>query len=330
MSDVRPTLVFFGSDTICLPVLDFLTGEAAGSCRLAAVVSQPDRARGRGKHRQPNPVAAWARQRGFELLQPERPGPEVAAWIRDNGIGVSLVMAYGEFLPGKLRHAAAQDMLNFHGSILPLYRGASPIETAVAMGETETGMSLMRVEAEMDSGPVADVERVRIEDSDTGGSVRGKLALASVPLLRRNLAAVLRGGLVFEEQDPDRVCYCRRLVKADGAVDFSLDANEICLRVRGFDPWPGSFFDHGEVRVRIGGARPTEGAAGAAAGEVLFAGEVLRVAAGRGSVEFTRLQRPGGRMLPAADFLRGHPVAPGTVLTWADAAALVAREPGEF
>jgi methionyl-tRNA formyltransferase len=122
-----PNIVFFGSDAICLPVLNYLKHEAADECVLRAVVSQPDRRQGRGKKLQPNPVAAWAAENGVELLQPESPTRELAQWLATEQTAVSLVMAYGHFLQKSLRDAAPQGMWNFHGSLLPNYRGASPV-----------------------------------------------------------------------------------------------------------------------------------------------------------------------------------------------------------
>ena len=127
-----PNIVFFGSDAICLPVLNYLQHEAADECVLRAVVSQPDRRQGRGKKLQPNPVAAWAAENGVELLQPESPTRELAQWLATEQTAVSLVMAYGHFFQKALREAAPQGMWNFHGSLLPNYRGASPVETALA------------------------------------------------------------------------------------------------------------------------------------------------------------------------------------------------------
>ncbi|MDG2345096.1 MAG: methionyl-tRNA formyltransferase, partial [Opitutae bacterium] len=161
-----PNIVFFGSDAICLPVLNYLQHEAADECVLRAVVSQPDRRQGRGKKLQPNPVAAWAAENGVELLQPESPTRELAQWLATEQTAVSLVMTYGHFLQKALREAAPQGMWNFHGSLLPNYRGASPVETALASGDTETGVGLMQVVKEMDAGAVADVEVVHIGELD--------------------------------------------------------------------------------------------------------------------------------------------------------------------
>ena len=327
MSDL-PNIVFFGSDAICLPVLNYLKGEAADQCVLRAVVSQPDRRQGRGKKLQPNPVAAWAAENGVELLQPEKPTRELADWLIAEKTAVSLVMAYGHFLPKSLREAAPQGMWNFHGSLLPKYRGASPVETALASGDAETGVGLMQVVKEMDAGAVADVEVVRIGDTDTGPELRVKVGEAVVPLLQRNLNAMLAGELTITEQDLSQVTYCRKMRKEDGAVDFSLSAVEIYNRLRAFTPWPGGYFDHGESRIKVGRASiETDAAATTEPGTVLSTDGLVRVATSSGAICFHELQRPGARMLPAADFLRGYPIAKGDQLVGGTSEALVRKEP---
>ncbi|MFQ3226061.1 MAG: methionyl-tRNA formyltransferase [Lentimonas sp.] len=322
-----PNIVFFGSDAICLPVLNYLQHEAAGKCVLRAVVSQPDRRQGRGKKLQPNPVAAWATEHGVELLQPEKPTHELADWMLEQQTAVALVMAYGHFLQKSLREAAAHGMWNFHGSLLPKYRGASPVETALASGDAETGVGLMQVVKEMDAGAVADVETVRIGEQDTGPELRAKVGEAVVPLLRRNLEAMLAGELQFAEQDLSQVTYCRKMCKEDGAVDFTLSASEIYNRLRAFTPWPGGYFDHGEERIKVGRASVELDRSVAEPGTVLSTELAVRVATGEGAICFHELQRPGARMLPVADFLRGYPMAEGDPLVGGSAEALVRKEP---
>ncbi|KRP37002.1 MAG: hypothetical protein ABS34_04890 [Opitutaceae bacterium BACL24 MAG-120322-bin51] len=323
-----PNIVFFGSDAICLPVLNYLKHEAVGECVLRAVVSQPDRRQGRGKKLQSNPVAAWATEHGIELLQPEKPTRELADWMVEQHTAVALVMAYGHFLQQSLREAAQYGMLNFHGSLLPQYRGASPVETALASGDAETGVGLMQVVKEMDAGGVADFEKVRIGEQDTGPELRVKVGEAVVPLLRRNLAAMLAGELQFKQQDISLVTYCRKMRKEDGAVDFTLPAVAIYNRLRAFTPWPGGYFDHGEVRIKIGRASvEIDGSASAEPGTVLSTSPAVRVATGAGVLCCHELQRPGARMLPVADFLCGYTLTEGDRLIGGTAQPLVRKEP---
>ncbi|MGC6424245.1 MAG: methionyl-tRNA formyltransferase [Lentimonas sp.] len=309
-----PKVIFFGSDAICLPVLDFLIGEGAERCQLHAVVSQPDRRQGRGKKLQPNPVAAWAQENGVQLLQPEKPDRGLSEWITYEGVAVALVMAYGHFLPKHVREASVQGMVNFHGSILPKYRGASPIETAIAMGETETGVCLMQVVKEMDAGGVADCEKVAIDAADTGMSLRVKVGQAVVPLLRRNLAATMSGSLRFEPQDTDQATHCRKITKDDAALDFQQSAQEVCDRLRAFTPWPGGYFDHGKTRIKVGKASVDMEAVELLPGTVVAVDDALKVSTRDGAICFHELQRPGGKMIPVNDFIRGYPIIVGEVL----------------
>jgi len=310
----KARIAYFGSDPICLPALRFLIGEGAETCELACIVSQPDRRSGRGKHLQQNPVSAFAHREGIPLLQPERLDAAFAARLGAEELTLAFVMAYGHFLPKSVRQAPVRGMLNFHGSILPAYRGASPVETAVAMGETETGVCLMKIVREMDAGPVAGCERVSIEKTDTGPVVRGKIGEAVVPLLRRNLAAAISGELPFHEQAHAGATFCRKIRKEDGALDFEQEIAVIDARLRAFFPWPGAYFDHGPVRIKVGAAEGVSGETGVAPGTVLAAVGTLNIAVAGGVLAVRELQRPGGRMLPASEFLKGYAIQPGTVL----------------
>lgn len=313
MSDL-PKIVYFGSDAICLPGLQYLCEGARKFCTLAGVVSQPDRRQGRGKQLRQNPVAEYASARGIPLRQPEKPDAALAEWMRGESVALAFVMAYGHFLPKAVREAPTHGMLNFHGSILPDYRGASPVETAIAMGESETGVCLMQVVKEMDAGAVADCERVRIEDSDTSPVVRAKVGQAVLPLLQRKLPAALVGELDFVPQDARRATFCRKISKEDGALDFTQSAAAIDARLRAFTPWPGGYFDHGGSRIKVGACSVAEAPESAAPSAVLAAGETLDVATASGLLRIRELQRPGGRMLPVPDFLRGYSIEAGEVL----------------
>lgn len=312
MSDL-PKIVYFGSDAICLPGLSYLHEQTGELCEVVAVISQPDRRQGRGKKLQQNPVAAYATEKGIELMQPEKPDAALADQMRAQGITLAYVMAYGHFLPKSVREAPLYGMLNFHGSILPAYRGASPIETAIALGEKETGVCLMQVVKEMDAGAVADCERVCIGNTDTSLDVRARVGRAVVPLLERTLADSLSGSLQFTQQDAARATFCRKISKEDAALDFNQPAALLGARLRAFTPWPGGYFDHGETRIKVGRCEVSD-AAIAAPGTVLAVGETLDVATTDGCLSIRELQRPGGRMMPVVDFLRGYPIAVGEIL----------------
>ncbi|MEC7287197.1 MAG: methionyl-tRNA formyltransferase [Verrucomicrobiota bacterium] len=309
-----PKIVYFGSDAICLPGLQYLHEQACDLCTLAAVVSQPDRRQGRGKKLQQNSVAEFASSKGIPLLQPEKPDAALADWLCAQKVALAFVMAYGHFLPKAVREAPRHGMLNFHASILPAYRGASPVEAAIAHGEVETGVSLMQVVKEMDAGAVADCERVSIENVDTSLTLRSKVAQAVISLLERNLRASLLGALALAPQNNNLATQCRKIRKEDGALDFAQPAALIDARLRAFTPWPGGYFDHGETRIKVGKCSLAEPTTTAQPGSVIVAGEILDVATSKGILRIHELQRPSGRLLPASEFLRGYMIEVGEVL----------------
>jgi methionyl-tRNA formyltransferase len=297
--------------------------------KIVAVFTQPDRPVGRGQKVQPNALKLWALDHGLPVHQPERLTADVPAQLAALAPDVSLVMAYGHILREEFIAAAHHGTFNLHTSLLPKYRGASPIQTAVACGELETGVSLMRIVRELDAGPVADRERIAIAPLDTAFDVETKLSAASVTLLARALPRLKAGTLTFAEQDHGAATFCRRLTKDDGAVDFSAPATALAARINGLFPWPACATEVAGQPIKLGLADTTAQAGGPAVpGTVLGAdGEGLLVATGAGVLRVRRLQRPGGKMLPAADFLRGFPLAAGTVLPSRPLPALVAREP---
>ena len=318
-----PKIVFFGADAICLPGLRYLYERGREQCELVAVISQPDRRQGRGRQLRANPVAAYAREQALPLFQPEKPDSALGNWLRDSAVSVGFVMAYGHFLPRAVREAPRHGLLNFHGSILPAYRGASPVETAIAMGELGTGVCLMEIVKEMDAGGVADCERLPIEPIDTAPDVRMKVGESVVPLLERNLAAAVSGRLGLAPQDAAKATYCRKIRKEDGALNFASTAAVIDARLRAFTPWPGAYFDHGSTRIKVGHCAVAASLDVAPPGQVLRVGATLDVATSDGVLQIHELQRPGGRMLPVVDFVRGYPITVGEVFPSVEGAPLL-------
>lgn len=323
MSVAPLKVVFLGSDPIALPLLEWIGKEGAGLARLVAVFTQPDRAVGRGQKVQPNGIKTWAQARGLPVHQPEKLTEPVRAELAALGADVALVMAYGHILRDDFIATPRLGTLNFHASLLPKYRGASPIQTAIASGEKETGVSLMRIVRRLDAGPVADVERVPIAAQDTAVDIEAALAKACVPLLARALPRLRGGSLTFAPQEETAATYCRRLSKEDGALDFAQPAAVLAARINGLHPWPGCSVEINGQLVKFGlaeevnSARSTlvDGASDSLPGQVAgsdAAGLLIRT--GHGVLRVRRLQRPGGRMIEATDFLRGFPIAPGSRL----------------
>ncbi|MFT3828081.1 MAG: methionyl-tRNA formyltransferase [Opitutaceae bacterium] len=314
MSPLR--LVFLGSDPIALPMLDLLVGGAGLSLvEIVAVFTQPDRPRGRGQKLQPGPIKEWALARGLPVFQPERLGAEDVARLHDQRADVALVMAYGQLLKDDFLAAPRLGVFNLHTSLLPKYRGASPATAAIASGDGETGVTFMRVVRKLDAGAIGDVSRVPIGPHDTTGTIEAALGRAAAPLTLRCLEAVRDGRLTSREQDETQVSYCRRLAKTDGVLDFSRPAAELARRINALMPWPGCTLEIAGTPVKLGLAEVAARATGAPAGTVLAPEpDALAIATGSGVLRLLQLQRPGGRMLPAAEFLRGFTAPVGAVL----------------
>ncbi len=322
-------IVFMGSDAIAVPTLHFLSEQEG--IELAGVYTQPDRPSGRGKRLRPNPIKEWVVANGLKVREPEKPGEAESIWLREQKVSLVIVMAYGHLLKQSLLEAVEGRFYNLHASLLPVYRGASPVETALAEGEKTTGVSLMRIVSKMDAGPVVDREEVSIAESDDGPSLREKLAVACVPLLNRNLKDLLADRAKEQPQDDNVASYCRLLRKEDGRLDFSMPARRLVRRVAAFRAWPGCFFEVGEVRVKVGSAGATMESVEAPPGEIL--GEcdgALALATGEGVLALRHLQRPGGKMLAAPEFLRGFPLLAGMRLASKSALPLVAGKPSFF
>ena len=319
-------LVFLGSDPIALPLLNWLAGEGRALAQMAAVFTQPDRPAGRGQVITANAIKTWALAQSLPVHQPEKLTDEVRVQLAGYGADLALVMAYGHILRDEFIGTPRLGTLNLHTSLLPKYRGASPIQTAIAGGERETGVTLMRIVRELDAGPVADVERTSIRPLDTAREIESKLAAACVPLLARTLPRLRDGTLDFTPQDAAAVSFCRRLEKADGALDFAQPAAALAARINGLFPWPTCVISLPGQDVKLGLADALPGSA--TPGTVLGSdGDGLLVGTGSGVLRLRRLQRPGGKLLPAPDFLRGFPVPAGTTIPSRPMPALVSAAP---
>ena len=221
-------------------------------------------------------------------------------------------MAFGQFLPKTIRELPRLGyLINAHASILPRHRGAAPIASAILAGDAETGISVMRVEREMDAGPVALVCRTPIGAEETRGELEPRLAELAAEALSAALDAIALGTATWTPQDAAHATVAPKLERADGALDFGEGAEALARRVRALAPRPGAFAGLSGELLRLLGARAEAGAAALPPGTLRVAGGGLRIATGAGWLVPTRLQRAGGRPLDTAEFLRGHPIADG-------------------
>ena len=313
-----PRAVFFGSPDFAVPCLEV----TAAATDLRAVVSQPDRPAGRGKQLHEPAVKVAARRLGVPMLQPEKiRTPEFEAALRAHAPEIFVVVAYGRILPPSLLAIPAFGPWNVHASLLPRLRGAAPIQWSIIRGDSRSGVAIMRMEAGLDTGPVAAVAETTITDDDTTGSLSERLARLGADLLAETLPRIAAGQVAPVAQDDAASTLAPPLEKDDGRLDFSQPARAVSARARGVDPWPGAtaLLDGETVKL----FRPRVVAAGALAsapvearaGTVLRAdGDGLLVACGDGAVAFGELQLPGRKRLPTGVVLNGRPIAPGTRL----------------
>lgn len=304
----RPRIVFMGTPEFAVPSLAALfdIGE------VVAVVTQPDKPKGRGQALAISPVKAFAQERGVPVLQPQKlRTPPFSEELRKLAPDVCVVTAYGKILPKDLLETPTRGCVNVHASLLPRFRGAAPIQWAIAHGDAETGVSLMVMDEGLDTGPVLAEKRLPIAAEETSASLHDRLSSLGGELLRQYLPAYLRGELKPVPQPSEGVVLAPIIQKEDGRLDFTRPAVELERRVRAFTPWPGAFTSlEGKLlkvhRVKVGEARGEPGT-------VLAAGpQGLEVACREGSLVLVEVQLEGKRVMKVGEFLAGHKVAQGS------------------
>ncbi len=275
-----------------------------------AVITQPDKPRHRGQSVSPSAVKEFALGAGIPVLQPPKlRDPAFLEHLKLLRPDVCVVTAYGKTLPEDLLALPAHGCVNLHASLLPRFRGAAPIQWAIASGDEKTGVCLMKMDAGLDTGPVLACEETPIRPDETFDSLQSTLAELGGQVLRKYLPPYLRGVLAAVPQRSEDAVHAPILKREDGRLDFSRSASELERRIRAFDPWPGSFTAIGGRALKVHRAR-VESATGAP-GEVLSIAPVLEVACGRGSLVLLEVQPEGKRSMSAQEFLAGHPIAIG-------------------
>jgi methionyl-tRNA formyltransferase len=310
--------VFMGTADIAVPLLRALAADSG--TEVTAVISQPDRPKGRKLKLQPTPVKGAAEEIGLPVLQPEKcRDPDFLRQLRDWAPDIIVVMAYGQILPPALLDISQHGCLNVHTSILPKYRGAAPIQWAIWNGDAETGVTIMKMDAGMDTGDIVAVERTSIVPDDDAQSVHDRLGDIGARLLVATLPDYVAGRILPRAQTESLATHARKISKEDGRLDWSQSATELWNQIRALTPWPGTFCqwsqDEQPTRLKILRAEPVDGPA-IAPGQVMKADrEGLIVTCGEGCLRILELQKQGGRRLPVRDFLAGNRLTPGTRLT---------------
>ncbi|HEX5263861.1 MAG TPA: methionyl-tRNA formyltransferase [Phenylobacterium sp.] len=282
---------------------------------VACVYSQPPAPRGRGQTLKPSPVHAFASERGLMVRTPAsmRDPAEIAAF-QALDLDAAVVVAFGQILPGEVLEAPRLGSFNLHGSLLPRWRGAAPIQRAIMAGDAVTGVEVMRMTEGLDEGPVLASETVQIGPLDTTGTLHDRMAAVGANLLVRTLTDIERGAAAARPQAEDGVTYAKKIRTKEAKINWTKPAAEIDRKIRGLSPFPGAWFllpaEKGPVRVKAL-LSAFEDAAGEP-GQVLD--DRLLVATGEGAVRLLRVQREGRGPQDAETFLRGQPVAAGTLL----------------
>lgn len=317
----RARTVFLGSGSFAIPVVARLA--TLSSVDLAAIVSAPARPRGRGGRVQSSPVGEWAAATGLVILAPPRlREPEAVAAIRDLAPELLLLADYGQIVPAELLELPTHGALNLHPSLLPRHRGASPIPAAILAGDRETGVSLMRMDAGLDTGPIIAQQRLPLDGTEIAPELERRLAEVAAGLLADNLDPWLAGELAARAQPDEGATLTRPLSRRDGRLDPALPAEILERQVRAYQPWPGSFLETAEGRLIVWRARAIPGMPDSARGRPqpgrLVALGSLERAMGLGLVtadgllELLEVQPAGGRRMSAAELLRGRPTVIGS------------------
>ncbi len=312
-------IIFAGTPEFAAVALEALY--AAGH-EISLVLTQPDRPAGRGMQLQASPVKQCALKHGTPVAQPvslrvNGKYPEVAqeahALLQATPHDVMVVAAYGLILPRSVLDIPRYGCINIHGSLLPRWRGAAPIHRAIEAGDAETGITIMQMEEGLDTGPMMLIESLPITDEDTTGSLHDKLAALGGRMIVEAMEKLERGELPATPQPEEGANYAAKIAKEEAALDFSESAEQLARRIRAFNPFPGATGRFGDTVVKLWQARPVTVAQRGEPGQVLSADAQagIVVACGEGALLLSELQKPGGKRLPAAEFLKGFPLEGG-------------------
>jgi methionyl-tRNA formyltransferase len=327
-------IIFLGTAELSCASLQALAGDA--KFQITAVVTQPDRPKGRELKLQPSPVKSLALRLGLPVFQPERARDEkFIAELQALQPDLIVTVAYGQILPPAILELPRHGCLNVHTSLLPKYRGAAPIQWAIANGDTETGVTIMKMDVGLDTGDIGATRRTPIQPEDNSATLHDRLAQLGAELLAQTIPDYIAGNIPPRPQPAEGVSYAAKIKKDDGRIDWNRPAREIWNRLRAFTPWPGAFTFWLGVPPSGGNVirteEPPKGRTpntprpillkiwkaelfedSGAAGEILSADKNgIVVTCGRDALRILELQREGGKRLSAAGFLAGHPLKAG-------------------
>ena len=306
-------IAFMGTPEFAVTVL---AGLLSSEHEVGLVVTQPDKAKNRGKKIQYTPVKELALEHGITVLQPERVrgNEEFRMQLAEYAPDIIVVVAYGQIIPKEILELPKYGCVNVHASLLPRLRGAAPIQRAILEGDEETGVTIMQMAEGLDTGDMLTRESVKIGNMNYS-ELHDKLAEIGSGLLLRTLPLIESGEVKPEVQDDSKSSYAKMIFKQEGKIDFSKEPAEIERLIRGFDPWPGAFCDYEGLVLKLWKAEPLAGDTQAASGTILEASPAgIKIACGKGSLLVTEIQVPGKKRVAVSEYLKGNKIETGIIL----------------
>jgi len=303
-------ILFLGTAQFACPSLQMLLDSSHG---VTAVITQPDRPRGRGQKVSASPVKTLAMAHRLVVFQPERiRDPAAIQFCREKKPDVIVVVAYGQILPPDLLTIPPFGCVNVHASLLPKFRGAAPIARAILNGEEKTGVTTMRMDEGMDTGPVFLMEEVPIRLNDTSGTLQDQLSRIGARLLQKTLGGLEDGSLIPRPQDHAQATYAPKISKEEGKIDWQRSAFQLSCQLRAFDPWPGAYtYWKGRVLKLFSPTVVDEETKEPAGTVIQMSDEGMIVTTGKGCLQIAELQLEGRRRMNVREFRKGHSLHPG-------------------
>ncbi len=307
-------VAYMGTPQIACPSLEALT--QIDGYDVVGVFTQPDRPTGRGKKIQSSAIKHLAQSLGLNIFQPiSLKGSAIEQTIRSLDLDLIVVMAYGRILPQKILDLSKFGALNIHASILPRHRGAAPIQWAIIEGDNETGVSLMKMDAGMDTGDVVSTMAIPIEETDSTVELTKKISQLGASILARDISKYISGKLIPQRQNESLATYASKIDKENGLIDWTMSAGRIHRRLRAFNPWP-SIYTHlpndSNHTIKIACAEVVDLKGNP--GSVIHLGKNgIVIGCGKKSLLVTQVQRQGAKQLPVSEFLNGYPLAIGDI-----------------
>ena len=304
-------IIFLGTPDFSVPTLAKLCDS---NHEIIAVVTQPDKVKNRGHELLPPPVKVFAKEKGLNVLQYRK--------IREDGVNdlkhlnpdIMVTCAYGQILSQEIIDIPKHGIINVHASLLPKYRGSSPINWAVINGEEKSGITLMKTEIGIDTGDMLGTVECEISDDETAGELFDKMSQLGGDLLIENLEKIENGTAVFTPQNHDLATHCKMFKKSDGAIDFAKSAKDVHNHIRGMNPWPCAYFSYNDNIVKVFESKVSDVEHDGEAGEVVVSDTKngLVIKCGEGAVEVLSLQYPNSKRVDAKSFLNGRNILIGT------------------